>query len=45
MVLWTMSALVDAHKLYQKAGFELIEEEAGTSFGKELVSQTWARDL
>ena len=45
MVLWTMSALVDARKLYQKAGFELIEEEAGTSFGKELVSQTWARDL
>lgn len=45
MVLWTMSALVDARKLYQKAGFELIEEEPGTSFGKELISQTWARDL
>ncbi|MBM9485638.1 bifunctional helix-turn-helix transcriptional regulator/GNAT family N-acetyltransferase [Pseudomonas sp. ICBG1301] len=45
MVLWTMSALTDACKLYQKAGFELIEEEPTQSFGKPLVSQTWARDL
>ncbi|NUU38638.1 helix-turn-helix domain-containing GNAT family N-acetyltransferase [Pseudomonas sp. C2B4] len=45
MVLWTMSALVDARKLYQKAGFELVEEEPTHSFGKDLVSQTWAREL
>ncbi|HEF4760234.1 TPA: MarR family transcriptional regulator [Pseudomonas putida] len=45
MVLWTMSVLTDARKLYQKAGFELVEEEQTHSFGKDLVSQTWAREL
>ena len=45
MMLWTMSALTDARKLYQKAGFALIEAEHTVSFGKELVSETWARDL
>jgi len=42
MMLWTMSALTDARRLYQKAGFELEEEEPTLSFGKALVSQTWA---
>ena len=45
MMLWTMSALTDARRLYQKAGFELVEEEPTLSFGKPLVSQTWARAL
>lgn len=45
MVLWTMSVLVDARRLYQHAGFQLVEEEPVHSFGKDLVSQTWARDL
>ena len=45
MMLWTMSALTDARRLYQKAGFELIEEAPTFSFGKPLVSQTWARAL
>lgn len=45
MVLWTTSVLGDARKLYQKAGFQLVEEEQVHSFGKDLVSQTWARDL
>lgn len=45
MMLWTTSVLTDARKLYQKAGFELIEEEQVHSFGKALVSQTWARAL
>jgi DNA-binding MarR family transcriptional regulator/N-acetylglutamate synthase-like GNAT family acetyltransferase len=45
MVLWTTSVLDDARKLYQKAGFQLVEEEQVHSFGKDLVSQTWARDL
>lgn len=45
MILWTTSVLVDARKLYQKAGFHLVEEEQVQSFGKNLVSQTWARDL
>ncbi|WP_085728536.1 bifunctional helix-turn-helix transcriptional regulator/GNAT family N-acetyltransferase [Pseudomonas sp. R37(2017)] len=45
MILWTTSVLADARKLYQKAGFQLVEEEQVHSFGKDLVSQTWARDL
>jgi hypothetical protein len=45
MVLWTTRVRGDARKLYQKAGFQLIEEEQVQSFGKDLVSQTWARDL
>jgi hypothetical protein len=45
MMLWTTSVLSDARKLYQKAGFQLVEEEQVRSFGKDLVSQTWARDL
>jgi hypothetical protein len=31
--------------LNQRAGFELVEEEPIHSFGKELVSQTWAIEL
>lgn len=42
MILWTTSNLVDARRLYQRAGFELVEEEPIHSFGKDLVSQTWA---
>ena len=45
MILWTTSVLSDARKLCQKAGFQLVEEEQAQSFGKDLVSQTWARDL
>lgn len=45
MLLWTVNILTDAHKLYQKAGFELTEEEPTVSFGKTLVSETWVRAL
>lgn len=45
MILWTTSNLTAARKIYQRAGFELIEEEAMQSFGHDLVSQTWALDL
>jgi len=45
MMLWTVNILTDARKLYQKAGFELVEEEATVSFGKTLISETWTRDL
>jgi DNA-binding MarR family transcriptional regulator/GNAT superfamily N-acetyltransferase len=45
MVLWTNSVLTDARKIYEKAGFQLIEEEPHHSFGKDLVGQIWARDL
>eukprot|EP01133_Synstelium_polycarpum_P018439 gene18439-22067_t len=45
MVLWTNSILTDARRIYDKAGFRLVEEEAHHSFGKDLVGQVLARDL
>jgi GNAT superfamily N-acetyltransferase len=41
VVLWTQSILVGAHKIYERAGFRLVDETPHSSFGKELVGQTW----
>ncbi len=45
MVLWTNSILTGARRIYDRAGFELVEEEAHHSFGKDLLGQVLARDL
>ena len=45
MVLWTNSILTDARRIYDKAGFDLVEEEAHHSFGKDLIGQVLARGL
>jgi DNA-binding MarR family transcriptional regulator/GNAT superfamily N-acetyltransferase len=45
MVLWTSSVLVDAIRLYEKAGFVLEGEERAHKFGKELTFRVYGRSL
>jgi GNAT superfamily N-acetyltransferase len=45
MVLWTDASLLAARRVYEKAGFRLTGEEAHTSFGHDLVAQTWEMKL
>jgi GNAT superfamily N-acetyltransferase len=43
--LWTNDVLVSARRIYEAAGFTLIEEEEHSSWGKPLKSQTWEVQL
>jgi hypothetical protein len=37
--------LTSARRLYDRAGFELVEQEPFDEFGPELVSEYWRRAL
>lgn len=41
MLLWTQSILVEARRIYQRAGFELIDSQPHHSFGHDLLGETW----
>lgn len=45
ITLWTNSILLAARQIYARAGFRLVRQEPNSSFGHDLVSETWELDL
>lgn len=45
LMLWTNDVLVDARKIYERAGFQLVASEAHHSFGHDLIGETWELPL
>lgn len=45
MTLWTNSNLHTARRIYQKAGFQLVQKDVSQQFGKEWIEETWEMEL
>jgi DNA-binding MarR family transcriptional regulator/GNAT superfamily N-acetyltransferase len=45
IMLWTNDVLQDARRIYERAGFQRVRAERHSSFGQDLVGETWQLTL
>jgi len=45
ITLWTIDVLTQARRIYERAGFQLIDRYPERRFGQDLISQNWRRSL